>query len=128
MFFWRSVVLGMFKLKVLFFLMLRWGLNIWMVINFFCKIINVILFFRVLVLSFGVCYKWGWFLIIIIVGWEVSSVIGMLFNFVLLFLVCVFLLDVNVGSLGDNGSDVSNFCVVILYDYLNFLFVKVVIE
>lgn len=81
-----------------------------------------------LVLSFGVCYKWGWFLIIIIVGREVSSVIGMLFNFVLLFLVCVFLLDVNVGSLGDNGSDVSNFCVVILYDYLNFLFVKVVIE
>lgn len=40
----------------------------------------------------------------------------------------MFLLDVNVGSLGDNGSDVSNFCVVILYDFLNFLFVKVVIE
>lgn len=87
------------------------------------KIKNVILFFRVLASSFGVCYKRGRLSTITIAGREVSSVTGTLPNSALSLPA-----DVNVGSLGDNGSDVSNSCVVTSHDYSNSLSVKAVIE
>lgn len=92
------------------------------------KIINVILFFRVLASSFGVCYKRGRLSTITIAGREVSSVTGTLPNSALSLPACASPPDVNVGSLGDNGSDVSNPCVVTSHDYSNSLSVKAVIE
>lgn len=92
------------------------------------KVINVILFFRVLASSFGVCYKRGRLSTITIAGREVSSVTGTLPNSALSLPACASPPDVNVGSLGDNRSDVSNSCVVTSHDYSNSLSVKAVIE
>lgn len=108
--------------------MLRWGPNFWMAMIFSRKIINVILFFRVLASSFGVCYKRGRLSTITIAGREVSSVTGTLPNSALSLPACASPPDVNVGSLGDNRSDVSNSCVVTSHDYSNSLSVKAVIE
>lgn len=78
--------------------------------------------------SFGVCYKRGRLSTITIAGREVSSVTGTLPNSALSLPACTSPPDVNVGSLGDNGSDVSNSCVVTSHDYSNSLSVKAVIE
>lgn len=83
---------------------------------------------RVLASSFGVCYKRGRLSTITIAGREVSSVTGTQPNSALSLPACTSPPDVNVGSLGDNGSDVSNSCVVTSHDFSNSLSVKAVIE